>query len=97
MWPGGFSNNITVSFVAVNDIPLAHPLKRRANTLDRQEQAGLCTYESEKGELSISWPSGGEGDNNDNEGAEDNSIEEEKNQKKHRVAMGKPPRKATWN
>jgi hypothetical protein len=41
--------------------------------LDRQKQARI--YKSSEGEFSIFWPGG----SNDDEGAKDNSIEEEKN------------------
>ncbi|KAJ7898225.1 hypothetical protein B0H14DRAFT_2557263 [Mycena olivaceomarginata] len=53
--------------------------ERHANMLDRQEQAGMHTYKPGKGEFSISWPSRGEGDGNDDKGAKDNSTEEENN------------------
>ena len=78
--PGGFSNDITVGSVGVNrSLRFISFGERHAKMLDRQEQAGMHTYKSGKGEFSISWPSRGEGDSNDDKGAKDNSIEEENN------------------
>ncbi|KAF8151119.1 hypothetical protein K438DRAFT_1778890 [Mycena galopus ATCC 62051] len=66
--------------------------------LNRQEQSGTRTSKPGEGEFSIFWPCEGEGEGNNDKGAEDNSIEEEKNQKELRgLQWDKPPRKDTWN
>ncbi|KAJ7350851.1 hypothetical protein DFH08DRAFT_806832 [Mycena albidolilacea] len=65
--------------------------------LDRQEQAGMHTYKPGKGEFSISWPSRGEGDGNDDKGAKDNSMRKRTIERNTGLQWDKPPSKATWS
>jgi hypothetical protein len=92
MWPGGFSNDITVGFVGVNNIPLVHIFQKDMQACSTGKNRRDHEYISLVKEFSISWHSREEGDSNNDKGVEDNSIEEEKNRKEHRVSTGQ----ATW-
>jgi hypothetical protein len=63
--------------------------------LDRQEQAGMHTYKPGKGESSISWPSGGEGDGNDDKGLRTTALRKKTIERNTGLQWDKPPRKAT--
>ncbi|KAJ7350852.1 hypothetical protein DFH08DRAFT_806833 [Mycena albidolilacea] len=55
------------------------------------------THKPGKGEFSISWPSRGEGDGNDDKGAKDNSMRKRTIKRNTGLQWDKPPSKATWS
>jgi hypothetical protein len=71
--------------------------ERHAKMLDRQEQVGMYTHKPGKGELSISWPSRGEGDSNDDKGLRTTGLRKKTIERNTGLQWDKPPRKATWS